>query len=495
MTFLIADGVVPSNEDRGYVLRRVIRRAILQGRHTLGLDPGFLGRYADVVTELMGVHYRELPAQRELVQRWLSAEEEGFGRTLAQGSQAARRADRAGAGRAGAEGIAGADAFRLHDTYGFPIDLTLELVAEHELGVDEAGFEVLMDEQRTARPGQRRARTRRAASCASGRSRSPARRRRATEFVGYETVERETTVAALAAEDGPAAGQARGVAVLRHRRRPDRRRRLGRVPRRRLPRPGRRTSCGSAMTRCWRSCPSAGALQAGERVRARVDRAARHATECNHTATHLLHAALRGRLGDHVHQAGSYVGPDKLRFDFTHGSGLSAEELARRRGRGQPLGAREPSGARADDDARRGRRLGAMALFGEKYGDVVRMVEVGDGSFSRELCGGTHVRDTSEIGLFTRRSARARARPTCGGSRRVTGPGGGGALRARDAQAGGGGRTSCGSRRARRGCGPRAARPRAGAREGRAKAGGAAARASTSTRCSRPRPRSRARRC
>ncbi len=141
-------------------------------------------------------------------------------------------------------------------------------------------------------------------------------------------------------------------------------------------------------------------LEPGERVIARVDRAARHATECNHTATHLLHAALRARLGSHVRQAGSYVGPDKLRFDFTHGSALTPEELAdvedevnRWVLESQPVRALTTTLEEA-------RRLGAMALFGEKYGDVVRMVEVGDGCFSRELCGGTHVRSTSEIGLF-----------------------------------------------------------------------------------------------
>src|SRR5205807_2086218 len=140
--------------------------------------------------------------------------------------------------------------------------------------------------------------------------------------------------------------------------------------------------------------------EAGERVRARVDRAARHATECNHTATHLLHAALRGRLGTHVRQAGSYVGPDKLRFDFTHGKGLTTEELAEIEDQvnawileSQPVRALTTTLEEA-------RRRGAMALFGEKYGDVVRMVEVGDGSFSRELCGGTHVRSTAEIGVF-----------------------------------------------------------------------------------------------
>jgi alanyl-tRNA synthetase len=146
--------------------------------------------------------------------------------------------------------------------------------------------------------------------------------------------------------------------------------------------------------------PEKGMIEAGERVRAHVDRAARHATECNHTATHLLHAALRQRLGTHVRQAGSYVGPDKLRFDFTHGKGLTADELADIEDQvnvwileSQPVRALTTTLEEA-------RRRGAMALFGEKYGDVVRMVEVGDGSYSRELCGGTHVRNTAEIALF-----------------------------------------------------------------------------------------------
>src|SRR5581483_779144 len=143
-----------------------------------------------------------------------------------------------------------------------------------------------------------------------------------------------------------------------------------------------------------------GALHAGERVRARVDRAARHATECNHTATHLLHAALRQTLGTHVRQAGSYVGPDKLRFDFTHGSGLSPEELREVEDKVNGWITRSDDVRALSTTKDEAISLGAMALFGEKYGAVVRMVEVGDGSYSRELCGGTHVRRTSEIGLF-----------------------------------------------------------------------------------------------
>jgi alanyl-tRNA synthetase len=146
--------------------------------------------------------------------------------------------------------------------------------------------------------------------------------------------------------------------------------------------------------------PERGSITAGERVHAQVDRAARHATECNHTATHLLHAALRRRLGSHVRQAGSYVGPDKLRFDFTHGQALTEEELAEIEDTVNEWILTDHPVHALTTTLHEARRLGAMALFGEKYGDVVRMVEVGDGSFSRELCGGTHVRYTAEVGVF-----------------------------------------------------------------------------------------------
>jgi alanyl-tRNA synthetase len=397
MTFLIADGVVPSNEDRGYVLRRIIRRAILQGRHTLKLEPGFLERYAVVVTELMGGEYPELSEQRESINMWLSSEEESFGRTLAQGT---RLLDEliARARESDAEGIAASDAFLLHDTYGFPIDLTLELVAEHGLGVDEAGFEQLMDQQRErARQGALRGagadKTREHAARLAGEAGFE------TEFVGYEATDADTTVGALDSEDG-------------------------RVLVKLATSPFYATGGGQVADSGYVECadgdcraqvadvfrlgddqvvavvPERGTLKPGERVRAHVDRAARHATECNHTATHLLHAALRLRLGTHVRQAGSYVGPDKLRFDFTHASALTEQELREIEDQvnrwileDQPVHALTTTLAEA-------RRLGAMALFGEKYGDVVRMVEVGDGSFSRELCGGTHVHSTAEVGVF-----------------------------------------------------------------------------------------------
>jgi alanyl-tRNA synthetase len=397
MTFLVADGVVPSNEDRGYVLRRIMRRAIQQGR-SLGIAPGFLPRYAERVEELMGAAYPELVTQREAVHGWLAAEEEGFGRTLEQGS--GLLADLiARARESGAEGIAAEDAFRLHDTYGFPIDLTLELVTAEGLGVDEQGFELLMEDQRTrARAGAGRS------AVAEDTARSAAERLVAgagfaTDFTGYAATEQETTVGALGSEGGKV------LAKL-------------------VESPFYAAGGGQVSDSGWVECasgdcrsrvsevfrvgddqvialePERGELRSGEAVRALVDRAARHATECNHTATHLLHAALRARLGGHVRQAGSAVRPDKLRFDFTHGQALGADDL---RAVEDEVNARIAANDRVraiETTLDEARRLGAMALFGEKYGEVVRMVEIGDGSFSRELCGGTHVRSTAEIGAF-----------------------------------------------------------------------------------------------
>jgi alanyl-tRNA synthetase len=397
MTFLVADGVVPSNEDRGYVLRRIMRRAIQQGR-SLGIAPGFLPRYAERVEELMGAAYPELGVQREAVHGWLAAEEEGFGRTLEQGSGLLNDLI-VRARESGAEGIAAEDAFRLHDTYGFPIDLTLELVAAEGLGVDEQGFELLMEDQRTrARAGAGRSAA--AEDTARGAAeRLVAEAGFATDFTGYAATEQDTTVGAV--------GQENGLVLAKLAESPFYAAGGGQVS------DSGWVECASGDCRARVSEvfrigddqvvalePERGELRAGEAVHAQVDRAARHATECNHTATHLLHAALRERLGGHVRQAGSAVRPDKLRFDFTHGHALGPEDLS---------AVEEAVNARiaANDRVRalettldEARRLGAMALFGEKYGDVVRMVEIGDGSFSRELCGGTHVRSTAEIGAF-----------------------------------------------------------------------------------------------
>jgi alanyl-tRNA synthetase len=400
MTFLVADGVVPSNEDRGYILRRVMRRAIQQGRQ-LGFEPGFLPRYAARVEELMGGAYPELREQRDAIHKWLAAEEEGFGRTLEQGTKLLDELI-ARAQEEGEEGLGADDVFQLHDTYGFPIDLTREIAAERDLGVDEPGFERLMDAQRA----RARAGAGRGAGTAADVLRERARELAgaagfASAFTGYETTEQATTVGALEREDGrmlvklvespfyPAGGgqvSDSGVVACAD------------------------GDCVARVEEVFRLAggedqvlvvvPEVGELKPGEHVRAVVDRRARHATESNHTATHLLHAALRRRLGTHVRQAGSAVQPDKLRFDFTHGHALTPEELRAIEDdvngwilENQPVRALTTT----LDEAK---KLGAMALFGEKYGDVVRMVEVGDGTFSRELCGGTHVRSTAEIGCF-----------------------------------------------------------------------------------------------
>jgi len=407
MTFLTADGVVPSNEDRGYVLRRVMRRAIQQGL-ALELAPGFLTRYSERVREVMGAAYPELGEQADATDMWLSAEEEGFGRTLTQGMEMLdERIEQART--AGRSTVSAADVFRLHDTHGFPYEMTSELLAGQGLGI-EGDFQELMEEQRARGRGASVStsigRSQRAPGFGSLDGGAP------TRFTGYETEVQPTTVVAVSLLEGSddtnggdgtsatrllvklaespfyAAGGGQisdiGTIECEH---GDCRARVEDV-------------LLVGQDRIPAVVVEEGTLQAGEPVLARVDHLARHATECNHTATHLLHAALRERLGSHVRQAGSYVGPDKLRFDFSHGHALSAEELGDVEDRVNEWIARNDPVRPITTTLAEARRLGAMALFGEKYGEVVRMVQIGDGDYSRELCGGTHVRSTAEIGPF-----------------------------------------------------------------------------------------------
>jgi alanyl-tRNA synthetase len=408
--FLIADGVVPSNEDRGYILRRIMRRAIQQG-NTLGLEAPWLGQFAERVIELMGDVYPELVAERENIARWVNDEEESFGRTLVRGQELLARLV-ADAREEGTSWIDAADAFKLHDTYGFPYDLTKELLAEQGLAVDDQGFAELMDEQRTrARTG---AATAHGSEDRHGKVQAFAAATPPSRFVGYETLSATTGVAAiepegdralLKLEDSPfyaeGGGQVADSGVVRwpsgeeaevlevFRVGSDQVVEVG-------PRPAGDGGQGD-------SEPGGD----GEPIRLGpddvpvdvvVDRETRHATMRNHTATHLLHAALRERLGTHVRQAGSAVRPDKLRFDFTHGQSLSPEELRDVEDRvNEWIKASAPvrwlEMERAEAEA-----LGAMALFGEKYGEWVRVVEIE--GVSRELCGGTHVANTAEIGIF-----------------------------------------------------------------------------------------------
>jgi alanyl-tRNA synthetase len=387
MTFLIADGVVPSNEDRGYVLRRLMRRAIAQG-HRLGFEGAFLPKYVEIVIETMGKAYPELRREHETILRWVRAEEQGFGRTLDTGLSMLD--DLLARGE-----VSGEDAFRLHDTYGFPIDLTTEIAGERDVPVDIAGFDELMEEQRL-----------RSSAGAGSQERVGAKQEvirqlsaQPTEFTGYEHLEERTTVAGVLEQGGrtfvklatspfyaQGGGQVSDAGTIE----------------------GEDGGVVATVNEVLRSGEDqavvlegdVASLTPGAKVVARVDRAARQATQANHTATHLLHAALREALGTHVRQAGSYVGPDKLRFDFTHGTRLSAEEL-------RAVEDRVNAWVLGNDPVRpitttlkEAQELGAMALFGEKYGDVVRMVQIGEGDYSRELCGGTHVRSTAEIGVF-----------------------------------------------------------------------------------------------
>jgi alanyl-tRNA synthetase len=384
MTFLIADGVVPSNEDRGYVLRRVMRRAIQQGR-VLDLDSPWLGQFAERTIEMMGDAYPELVAERDTIMRWVNDEEVAFGRTLERGTQLLEELI-AEAKEQGTSWIDAEDAFRLHDTYGFPYDLTKELLAEQGLSVDDAGFEALMEQQRIrARTGAEPAvRDRHEAVTAFAQAAPP------STFVGYETLRADTAVAAA---DSPLV-------------------KLEESPF--YPEGGGQVSDSGSVSWDGQAARVADVYRLGDdqvirlddgqapppgsRVHAEVDHQTRHATMRNHTATHLLHAALRERLGTHVRQAGSAVRPDKLRFDFTHGAALSPEEVREIEDCvNEWIKASRPVRAlqMARDEAA---ALGAMALFGEKYGDWVRVIEVGD--VSRELCGGTHVANTAEIGIF-----------------------------------------------------------------------------------------------
>jgi alanyl-tRNA synthetase len=424
MTFLVADGVVPSNEDRGYVLRRVMRRAILQGR-ALELESGFLTRYGERVREVMGGAYPELRERTDAIDTWLGAEEEAFGRTLEQGL-ANLNAQIAQAREAGRERIEAEDAFQLHDTFGFPFDLTKELLAEEGLTVDEGVFEELMDAQRARA---------RAAAGGDEQGKSPRARAQAfveqtagmSRFTGYETEEQQTTVADLRGDEATNGSNGRPATD---------------APEEAIAGTGARYlvklsespfyaagggqvadqgtiecedgDCRARVEDVFRLGEDqvlavvleSGELKPDERVLARVDREARHATEANHTATHLLQAALRARLGGHVRQAGSYVGPDKLRFDFSHGQGLTESELRDVEDQVNAWIGRNDPVRSITTTLNEAKQLGAMALFGEKYGEVVRMVQVGEGGggggnpYSRELCGGTHVRSTAEIGPF-----------------------------------------------------------------------------------------------
>jgi alanyl-tRNA synthetase len=341
------------------------------------------------VIEPMADVYPHLAEERDTILRWVSDEEQSFGRTLDRGTELLDRLISEATER-GTSWVDAADAFKLHDTYGFPYDLTKELLAEQGLSVDDSGFEALMEQQRArARTGAEAVTPDRHAEVIAFVSGAPE-----TQFVGYETLHATTSVVASRDTDG--------APLLKLEESPFYAEGGGQVADSGSVRWNGNATTVLDVYRLGEDqalrIEGPNVPEAGQRVEAQVERATRHATMRNHTATHLLHAALRDRLGTHVRQAGSAVRPDKLRFDFTHGAPLAPDELRdiEERVNGwikASLPVRPLYMDRAEAEA-----LGAIALFGEKYGDWVRVVEVVD--VSRELCGGTHVANTAEVGIF-----------------------------------------------------------------------------------------------
>jgi alanyl-tRNA synthetase len=383
MTFLAADGVAPSNEGRGYVIRRIIRRAVLQATR-IGLEPPYLANLAAVVVDQFRSGYPELEDHRTDVQRILTAEEERFGRTLERGMRLFEEIVEKGGD------ISGADAFRLHDTYGFPLELTQELARERGLGVNEEEFTYLMAEQRE--------RSRAAISKDDRRAAEFGRRAGfKTDFVGYEKIDVLTQIGALE-ELGD------GLFLAKLRESPFYPAGGGQVTDEGVIERDDGSGLRADLREAYRLEDDQVLLfegegfAAGDRVRALVPWNVRFPTLANHTGTHLLHKALQEVLGDHVRQAGSAVRPDKLRFDFTHPQALTAEERAQIEERVNDKIFENLPVRAFITPMEEARRLGAMMLFGEKYGEHVRIVEIA--GYSRELCGGTHVRSTAEIGAF-----------------------------------------------------------------------------------------------
>ncbi|MEE4299192.1 MAG: alanine--tRNA ligase [Pseudomonadales bacterium] len=395
-SFLVVDGVLPGNEGRGYVLRRIIRRALRHG-HKLGRTEPFFHRLVAALVAEMGEAYPELTRQQAHVERVLAQEEEQFARTLSTGMVVFEEEV------AGLDGqvIPGEVVFRLYDTYGFPVDLTADVARERGLRLDEAGFEAEMEAQRA----RARAASRFGAAEGDGLTLDEE-----TEFTGYEEVDARSRIAALfRSEEG---GTTERVEVLESGE-------AGIVVLDRTPFYAEsggqigdtgeiEASAGRFLVTDTRPGGEAhlhhgtvaeGTLRVGNRVRACIDHERRRRIALNHSGTHLLHAALREVLGDHVEQKGSLVAEDRLRFDFSHYQAVSGDELARieQRVNEQIWRNSEVATELMSFDAARER--GAMALFGEKYGDEVRVLTMGDG-FSVELCGGTHVRRTGDIGLL-----------------------------------------------------------------------------------------------
>ncbi|MGB0663569.1 MAG: alanine--tRNA ligase [Pontibacterium sp.] len=389
-SFLIADGVVPSNEGRGYVLRRIIRRALRYG-NKLGAQGPFFSTLVSALVEEMGEAYPELVKAQEQIERVLEKEEAQFAITLDKGMKLL------GDVMASLEGtvIPGDAVFKLYDTYGFPVDLTGDVARENNLTIDEEGFEAAMNEQRARA---------RAAGAFDVDYNDKLALDGETEFTGYEQLEDTSKVVALFKEGEPVdsleAGD-EGIVVLDHT--AFYAESGGQVGDTGYLAQGEArfdvAACRKeAANHLHQGKLTSGSLSIGDEVKGYVDQAARAATALNHSATHLLHAALRQILGEHVQQKGSLVNPERLRFDFSHFEAVTSSELAQ-------IEALVNQQVRMNTDVdtqvmdiESAKEKGAMALFGEKYGDEVRVLSMG-GDFSVELCGGTHAKRTGDIGL------------------------------------------------------------------------------------------------
>jgi len=400
ITFMIADGILPSNEGRGYVLRRILRRAVRHGR-LLGVEGAFLGRLIDVVVELMGPAYPEIVENHAFINRIVLAEEHRFGATLRQGLTLLEAEIDRTKGSVHGNAFDGGVAFTLHDTYGFPIELTAEIAAEAGLTVDMTAFEADMAEQRE--------RARAAVKDESWNIGSSfdeiARSSGVTDFVGYEADECDTIVRAIlvdgAAVDRIEAGQAAEVVLDSSPFYGEQGGQVGdtgeisgrdasfRVEDTKLPLAGLVSHHGLL---------EAGSLEVGETVHAAIDHLRRERIRRNHTATHLLHWALRLVLGEHVKQSGSFVSPEHLRFDFTHFEAVTTAQIDKVERLVNAKIMEDHSVRAYETSLASARESGVTALFGEKYGQIVRVLEIGN--FSKELCGGTHVSRTTEIGFL-----------------------------------------------------------------------------------------------
>jgi alanyl-tRNA synthetase len=387
--FLIVDGVLPSNEGRGYVLRRIIRRAIRHG-HKLGAEGEFFHQLVVALAAEMGDAYPELKAQQATISKVLRTEEEQFAQTLDQGM---RLLEQAIADLKGRE-LAGETAFRLYDTYGFPVDLTADVARERGLTVDMAGFEACMNAQRE-----------RARSASQFGSDYAITVEGKTDFTGYDELDGSAVVLALFRDGQPVEAldeNEQGVIVLDSS--PFYAESGGQAGDSGLIGNDRvrfevRDTTKSGDSFLHHGILAQGAIKKGDRLNAAVAVDVRQATALNHSATHLLHAALREVLGAHVVQKGSLVTSERLRFDFAHFEPVSAEQLqAIERLVNEEIRANTPVETDVTD-MESARKKGAMALFGEKYGDRVRVLTMGKG-FSVELCGGTHAKRTGDIGVM-----------------------------------------------------------------------------------------------